>query len=726
MNLPASSVIELGSVRFGNQLPLALIAGPCAMESRAHALETAAALKEIASRVGIGLVYKSSFDKANRTSSSSARGIGLDKALTIFAEIKEAFGLPVLTDVHENEQCAIVGEVVDILQIPAFLCRQTDLLVAAAKAGRVVNIKKGQFLAPWDMANVAAKVTGAGNPNVLVTERGASFGYNSLVSDMRSLPIMAAATGAPVIFDATHSVQQPGGKGTASGGERQFVPVLARAAVAVGVAGIFIETHRDPDRAPSDGPNMVPLHEMEGLLARLKAFDAVAKATRRSLGRLNQRDAGFRVSPGFGDGSAAGPIGRDPLVRQPRFFGLVAGLPKHVDRDAAAGMPVAADAQEARLEQLRQPTTHAEGAILVEGAVIPEAVEVELERLRLDQPAVGNVVDDQDRKIRVAGDRTQAGELGRREPGHIIRVRMRVRHAVETGLLRRFGNNARLAELEWGIAHGVEPVDLKEMSMPHARAGVAYSVLPDTLISTSTRYLRTPSGAMSMPSPGRSGAAISPLRIALQMVGRELEGERFRGERELADAVIGETRIGLQRSAEGEMRREGVVDVGHAPVRGIVRDLLRWADAADAAAIDLDEADAAEVDEVARHGCIVRSLAAGELHLRRAARQGAIGLERAGLERLLEPDGTRRLQGGQPRGRRLDVLHERSGRHRRAGCRRGRVPPGRRQNALRPRRPRPRPIGPQPNLAARKPSARRGLRADRRVSCGVSPNRTDA
>ena len=274
----ASSTVQVGPVRFGNHLPLALIAGPCAMESRDHALETASALKEIAARIGMGLVYKSSFDKANRTSASSPRGIGLDKALSIFADVKERLGLPVLTDVHENEQCAPVAEVVDVLQIPAFLCRQTDLLVAAAKTGRAVNVKKGQFLAPWDMANVAAKVTQVGNPNVMVTERGASFGYNTLVSDMRSLPIMAETTKAPVIFDATHSVQQPGGQGATSGGQREFVPVLARAAVAVGVAGVFIETHQDPDRAPSDGPNMVPLREMESLLIRLKAFDALAKA----------------------------------------------------------------------------------------------------------------------------------------------------------------------------------------------------------------------------------------------------------------------------------------------------------------------------------------------------------------------------------------------------------------------------------------------------------------
>lgn len=269
--------VVVGSVRFANRLPFSLIAGPCQMESRAHALETAAALKEMTEKLGIGLVFKTSFDKANRTSASAARGVGLAGALPVFAEIRESLGLPVLTDVHDAAQCAPVAEVVDILQIPAFLCRQTDLLLAAAATGRVVNVKKGQFLAPWDMKNVVAKLTGAGNANVLLTERGASFGYNTLVSDMRSLPIMAE-TGAPVIFDATHSVQQPGGQGTSSGGERRFVAVLARAAVAVGVAGLFIETHEDPDRAPSDGPNMVPLSEMPALLARLQAFDRVAKA----------------------------------------------------------------------------------------------------------------------------------------------------------------------------------------------------------------------------------------------------------------------------------------------------------------------------------------------------------------------------------------------------------------------------------------------------------------
>jgi 2-dehydro-3-deoxyphosphooctonate aldolase (KDO 8-P synthase) len=268
--------VTVGATRFGNELPLALIAGPCALESRAHALEMAVALKEIAARVGIGLIYKTSFDKANRTSAKGARGLGLKQALPIFAEIRESLGVPVLTDVHEADQCAAAAEAVDVLQIPAFLCRQTDLLVAAAKTGRVVNVKKGQFLAPWDMANVVAKITGAGNRNVLVTERGVSFGYNTLVSDMRALPILAGL-GAPVIFDATHSVQQPGGQGTSSGGQREFVPVLARAAVAVGVAGVFIETHADPDKAPSDGPNMLPLRDMEPLLRTLMEFDRLAK-----------------------------------------------------------------------------------------------------------------------------------------------------------------------------------------------------------------------------------------------------------------------------------------------------------------------------------------------------------------------------------------------------------------------------------------------------------------
>ena len=272
-----NSIVAVGAVRFGNALPLALIAGPCALESREHALEMAGALKEIAGRLGVGLVYKTSFDKANRTSATSARGLGLEAALPVFAEIRVRLGVPVLTDVHEPEQCARVAEVVDVLQIPAFLCRQTDLLVAAAKTGRVVNVKKGQFLAPWDMANVVAKITGAGNRNVLVTERGASFGYNTLVSDMRALPVLAE-TGAPVVFDATHSVQQPGGQGSKSGGERRFVPVLARAATAVGIAGVFIETHQDPDKAPSDGPNMIPLAELEAVLRTLVALDKIAKA----------------------------------------------------------------------------------------------------------------------------------------------------------------------------------------------------------------------------------------------------------------------------------------------------------------------------------------------------------------------------------------------------------------------------------------------------------------
>jgi 2-dehydro-3-deoxyphosphooctonate aldolase (KDO 8-P synthase) len=271
-----NSAVNIGNVTFGNDRPIALFAGPCQMESRAHALEMASALKEICGRLGIGVVYKTSFDKANRTSLTGKRGMGLDGALPVFAEIRESLGLPVVTDVHEAGQCAPLAEVVDVLQIPAFLCRQTDLLIAAAKTGRAVKVKKGQFLAPWDMENVVAKITGSGNPNVLVTERGASFGYNTLVVDMRALPIMARI-GCPVIFDATHAVQQPGGQGTASGGDRTFVPVLARAAVAAGVAGLFIETHQDPDNAPSDGPNMVPLAQFEGLVAQLMAIDAVAK-----------------------------------------------------------------------------------------------------------------------------------------------------------------------------------------------------------------------------------------------------------------------------------------------------------------------------------------------------------------------------------------------------------------------------------------------------------------
>jgi 2-dehydro-3-deoxyphosphooctonate aldolase (KDO 8-P synthase) len=271
-----SAPVEIGPVRLANHLPIALIAGPCQMESRAHALETAHALKEIAARRGIGLIYKTSYDKANRTSGKAARGLGMGAALPVFAEIRESLGLPTLTDVHEAAHCAPVAEAVDVLQIPAFLCRQTDLLLAAARTGRAVNVKKGQFLAPWDMAHVAAKVTEEGNPRVILTERGASFGYNTLVSDMRALPIMAR-TGHPVVFDATHSVQQPGGQGASSGGQREFVETLARAAVAVGVAGLFIETHQDPDRAPSDGPNMVPLAQFEALVARLQAIDALVK-----------------------------------------------------------------------------------------------------------------------------------------------------------------------------------------------------------------------------------------------------------------------------------------------------------------------------------------------------------------------------------------------------------------------------------------------------------------
>ncbi len=274
----ASVTIGSGAsaVTFSNTGKLSLIAGPCQMESRDHAFEMAGALSEICAKLGIGLVYKSSFDKANRTSLSAGRGIGLEKAMQVFADLKAEFGFPVITDIHTEEQCAIVAETVDVLQIPAFLCRQTDLLVAAAKTGKAINVKKGQFLAPWDMKNVLNKLNASGNPNVLLCERGASFGYNTLVSDMRSLPIMAAM-GAPVIFDATHSVQQPGGQGGSTGGQREFVETLARAAVAVGVAGLFIETHEDPDHAPSDGPNMVHIKDMPRLLEKLLAFDAVAK-----------------------------------------------------------------------------------------------------------------------------------------------------------------------------------------------------------------------------------------------------------------------------------------------------------------------------------------------------------------------------------------------------------------------------------------------------------------
>ncbi|MGN6769077.1 MAG: 3-deoxy-8-phosphooctulonate synthase [Rhizobiaceae bacterium] len=276
MTIP-NKTVAAGGVRISNDGPLSLIAGPCQLETRQHAFDMAGALKEIADGLGIGLVYKTSYDKANRTSLSGARGAGLDAAMPVFDDIRREFGLPILTDVHTEEQCGLVAPHVDILQIPAFLSRQTDLLIAAAKTGKIVNVKKGQFLAPWDMKNVVAKITGSGNANVLVTERGASFGYNTLVSDMRSLPIMAEM-GAPVIFDATHSVQQPGGQGGSTGGERRFVETLSRAAVAVGVAGVFIETHQDPDHAPSDGPNMVPLKDLPSLLERLIALDRVAKA----------------------------------------------------------------------------------------------------------------------------------------------------------------------------------------------------------------------------------------------------------------------------------------------------------------------------------------------------------------------------------------------------------------------------------------------------------------
>ena len=269
--------VTVGNVAIGNDLPLALIAGPCALESRAHALETARVLADMTAKLGIGLIYKTSFDKANRTSHSSARGMGMKEGLPILAEVREVVGIPVITDVHEPGQCAPVAEAVDVLQIPAFLCRQTDLLIAAGETGRAINVKKGQFLAPWDMKNVFAKIESTGNKKVMLCERGASFGYNTLVSDMRALPILAE-TGAPVVFDATHSVQQPGGQGTASGGERQYIPVLARAAVAIGVAAVFMETHEDPDRAPSDGPNMIPLKQMPALIEELMEFDRLAKS----------------------------------------------------------------------------------------------------------------------------------------------------------------------------------------------------------------------------------------------------------------------------------------------------------------------------------------------------------------------------------------------------------------------------------------------------------------
>ncbi|KGM33671.1 3-deoxy-8-phosphooctulonate synthase [Inquilinus limosus] len=275
--MTAARAVTVGNVTFANDRPLTVIAGPCQLESREHALEMSQALVEITGRLGLGLVYKTSFDKANRTSASAQRGLGMEKSLPIMAEIREKFGCPVLTDIHDAAQCAPVAEAVDILQIPAFLCRQTDLLLAAGATGRAINVKKGQFLAPWDMKNVAAKIASTGNDKVLLTERGVSFGYNTLVSDMRSLPVMAQ-TGYPVVFDATHSVQQPGGQGASSGGQREFVPVLARAAVSIGVAAVFIETHQDPDHAPSDGPNMVPIQKLEALLTTLVALDRIAKA----------------------------------------------------------------------------------------------------------------------------------------------------------------------------------------------------------------------------------------------------------------------------------------------------------------------------------------------------------------------------------------------------------------------------------------------------------------
>jgi 2-dehydro-3-deoxyphosphooctonate aldolase (KDO 8-P synthase) len=277
LDLGPQKTVAVGSVTFSNQSKLALIAGPCALETRDHAFDMAGKLKELTAKLGMGLVYKTSFDKANRTSAKSARGVGLDAALSVFSDLRTQLGVPVLTDVHLPDQCAALADVVDVLQIPAFLSRQTDLLVAAGRTGKAINVKKGQFLAPWDMRNVVAKIAETGNENVLVCERGVSFGYNTLVSDMRSIPIMSMQTGCPVIFDVTHSVQQPGGRGETSGGERQFAPVLARAAVAVGVAGVFIETHEDPDRAPSDGPNMIPFHELEAILETLLALDSIAK-----------------------------------------------------------------------------------------------------------------------------------------------------------------------------------------------------------------------------------------------------------------------------------------------------------------------------------------------------------------------------------------------------------------------------------------------------------------
>ncbi len=270
-------IVRIGAIEVGNARPFVLIAGPCQIESRDHAMEMALALRDISDRTGVPIIYKSSYDKANRTSASAERGIGMERGLAILAEVRERTGMPVLTDVHTAEQCAVAAQAVDVLQIPAFLCRQTDLLLAAGETGKAINVKKGQFLAPWDMQHVAAKIASTGNHNILLCERGASFGYNTLVSDMRALPIMAR-TGYPIVFDATHSVQQPGGQGASSGGQREFAPVLARAALAVGVAAVFIETHQDPDKAPSDGPNMIPLREMEALVTRLAQFDRLAKS----------------------------------------------------------------------------------------------------------------------------------------------------------------------------------------------------------------------------------------------------------------------------------------------------------------------------------------------------------------------------------------------------------------------------------------------------------------
>lgn len=274
--MTAQHTVKVQNLEISNNLPFTLLAGPCALESRDHAMDMSGALKELTDKLGIGFIYKTSFDKANRTSIKSGRGLGLDKSLPILADVKKEMGCPVVTDVHLPEQCAEVAEVADVLQIPAFLCRQTDLLVAAANTGKAINVKKGQFLAPWDMVNVAKKITDSGNPNVMLCERGASFGYNTLVNDMRALPQMAE-TGHPVVFDATHSVQQPGGAGTTTGGDRRFVPVLARAAIAIGVAAVFMETHQDPDSAPSDGPNMVKLSDMESVLTQLLEIDQLVK-----------------------------------------------------------------------------------------------------------------------------------------------------------------------------------------------------------------------------------------------------------------------------------------------------------------------------------------------------------------------------------------------------------------------------------------------------------------